>query len=135
MSGLIKSLKIVNFRSIRSQKLKLAPITVVYGHNSTGKSSLLYSLFVMRNIVLNPNQQPLAFFNLTFANLGDFQNVVFDHKERNFIEFEIETERNYTKLKYGISVRKNEGKFALRVDGKIKAELKVSITFPYPLNQ
>lgn len=131
---MIKSLKIKNFRSIRNQKVKIAPITVIYGHNGTGKSSILYSLFVFRNIVLNPNQQPLAFFNLIFANLGNFKKVVFDHREKNIIEFEIGVEKENSEIKYGITMHKNKGKFTLKAYGNFKSEVKVDMSFPYPLN-
>lgn len=132
---MINSFRVTNFRSIKNQEVKIAPLTVIYGHNSAGKSSLLYSLCILRNIVLNPNQQPLAFFNLTFANLGDFEKVIFDHKKGNFIVFENEVIKNSTKLRYEVSIRETEGKFTLKADGKIKAEFTVAVSFPYPLNQ
>lgn len=132
---MINSFRVTNFRSIKDLKIKIAPITVIYGHNSTGKSSLLYSLCVLRNIVLNPNQQPLAFFNLTFANLGGFEKVVFDHRKGNFIGFENEVKKDNTELKYEVQIRGTEGKFTLKVDGEIKAEFIVATSFPYPLNQ
>jgi len=60
-------LAIKNFRSIKEQVIELAPINVVYGPNGAGKSSLLYSLLTLKNVVLNPNQQPGGFFNYVFA--------------------------------------------------------------------
>jgi hypothetical protein len=133
---MIAGLRIANFRSIRNQKLKLAPITILYGHNSAGKSSILYSVAVLKNVVLNPNQQSLAFFNLGFANLGDFQKVAFDHKDENFVSFEVEVDApDGARINYEVSIRGAEGKFALRANGKFKVELKLAITLPYPLNQ
>ena len=44
-------LHIKNFRSIKQLDLEIAPITVLYGHNGTGKSSALYAPLTMRNIV------------------------------------------------------------------------------------
>jgi len=43
-----------NFRAIHDQELDIAPITVLYGMNGTGKSSVLYALLTLKNIVLNP---------------------------------------------------------------------------------
>ena len=43
-------LHIKNFRSIRQLDLELAPITVLYGQNGTGKSSALYAPLTMRNM-------------------------------------------------------------------------------------
>ena len=50
------NLEIKNFRSVKEQKIELAPITLVYGANGAGKSSLLYALLTLKNIILNPNQ-------------------------------------------------------------------------------
>lgn len=133
---MLTGLRIANFRSIRNQELKIAPITILYGHNSAGKSSALYSVAVLKNLILNPNQQSLAFFNIGFANLGEFQKVVFDHREENFLGFEVEAEvPDATKTSYGVSIRGAEGKLALRANGKFKVDLKLAITLPYPLNQ
>jgi len=132
---MIVGLKILNFRSIRNQEIKLAPITVLYGRNSTGKSSVLYSLVVIKNVILNPNQQSLGFFNLGFINLGDFQKVVFDHKDKNPIRFEMELHEDEVKMNYELMIRGSEGMFALKTDGKFKIELKLDVNFPYPLNR
>ena len=47
-------LHIKNFRSIKQLDLEIAPITVLYGHNGTGKSSALYAPLTLKNIVTNP---------------------------------------------------------------------------------
>jgi len=133
---MINALRIANFRSIRNQELKLAPITILYGHNSAGKSSFLYSLAVLKNAILNPNQQSLAFFNLGFANLGDFQKVVFDHKEESFVTFKAESNlADGTAVSYEVSIRGSEGKLVLNANDKFKVELKLAVALPYPLNQ
>jgi len=132
---MIEGLKILNFRSIKNQEIKIAPITVLYGHNSAGKSSILYSLAVLKNVILNPNQQSLGFFNLGFINLGDFQKVVFNHEEKNPIGFEIELHKDEVKINYEVIIQNSEGRFVLRTDGKLKVELKLDVKFPYPLNQ
>ena len=56
-------MEIRNFRSVKEQNIDLRPITVVYGPNAAGKSSVLYALLTLKNIVLNPNQNPGGFFN------------------------------------------------------------------------
>ena len=86
-------LDIKNFRSIRDQSVELAPITVLYGPNGSGKSSLLYSLLVMKNIILNLEKKKGDFFNLEFANLGDFGAVVHKHRIEDYVMFEISASR------------------------------------------
>lgn len=133
----ISGIEIKNFRSIKNQKVKISPITVLYGHNSAGKSSLLYSLFVLRNIILNPNQQSLAFFNLNFVNLGDYKKVVFDHKEKNIIEFIVDVEYENVVINYGVSIHDKKGKFVLdmtELDEAYEYMFKIDVNFPFPLN-
>ncbi len=89
-------LDIKNFRSIKDQSVELAPITVLYGPNGSGKSSLLYSLLIMKNVILNLEHQTGDFFNLDFADLGNFRAVVHNHQVQDYILFEIEcTEWEY----------------------------------------
>jgi AAA15 family ATPase/GTPase len=69
-------LTVKNFCSIQDQAVELAPITLLYGTNGSGKSSLLYALLTLKNIVLNSNRTGDEFFNYTFINLGNFDGVV-----------------------------------------------------------
>ena len=85
-------LHIKNFRSIKQLDLELAPITVLYGHNGTGKSSALYAPLTLRNIVSNPNQEISNFFNYGFTSLGQFSEVIFDHNPKNELELGISFE-------------------------------------------
>ena len=71
-------LHIKNFRSIENLDLELAPITVLYGHNGTGKSSALYAPLTLRNVVSNPNQGIPAFFDYRVIKLGTFEDVIFN---------------------------------------------------------
>ena len=85
-------LHIKNFRSIKQLDLEIAPITVLYGHNGTGKSSALYAPLTLKNIVMNPNQDIQAFFNYGFTSLGTFEEIVFDHNPNNELELGITIE-------------------------------------------
>jgi AAA15 family ATPase/GTPase len=85
----MEQLIIKNFRSIRDQRLSLAPVTIVYGPNGSGKSSLLYAPLVLRNLALNPTQSLSSLLNLGFMSMGDFKNVVFGHEVENTLELGI----------------------------------------------
>ena len=85
-------LHIKNFRSIKQLDLEIAPITVLYGHNGTGKSSALYAPLTLKNIVVNPNQHPQGFSNYGFTSLGEFSEVIFDHNPNNELELGITIE-------------------------------------------
>ncbi len=79
------------FRSIKMQRVELAPITVLYGPNGSGKSSLIYSLLVMKNVFLNMERQSGDFFDLGFVDLGDRRSVIHDHNVKEVIYLETET--------------------------------------------
>ena len=72
---MLSKLSVENFRSIQKCDVDLAPITVFFGPTSAGKSTLFYSLLVLRNFVLTPNTALDGLFNLGFQNLGDSKRV------------------------------------------------------------
>lgn len=116
-----------NFRSIHEQTLEIAPITVFYGANGTGKSSILYALLTLKNIVINPNQTVDAFFGYGFLGLGNFKAVVFDHNEQNQIALGVEVDD----IQYIVMLTPNAGEFSLIADGLI---MNLPVAFPYPAN-
>src|SRR3989442_14877246 len=76
---MLTNLHVQNFRSIESCDVELAPITILFGPTSGGKSTLFYALLVIRNFILNPNQALDGLFNLGFQNLGGFDACIFNH--------------------------------------------------------
>jgi len=70
----------------------LGKITVLTGPNNSGKSSIIYGLLTLKNVVLNPNQAVDSFLNLGFLNLGGFAQSVFMKKEISDIIMGIEVE-------------------------------------------
>lgn len=130
-------LRIKNFRSIRQQELELAPLTLVYGPNGAGKSSLLYALPTMKNIILNPNQNPNGFFNYLFANLGSFESLIYDHDMKNEMSFSIGIAAQEAEIEYRITLSDTTGTFtlSLKEGSGIKKELSLPVSFPYPANQ
>lgn len=131
-------LKVRNLRSIREQEVELASVTLVYGPNGAGKSSLLYALPILRNIALSSNQTLAGFFNLQFANLGGFEQLVFDHDSRSKIEIELTEELGKASVSYGASLTEKGGgefKLSYSAEGLQPLVLSLPVTFPYPANQ
>lgn len=85
----ITSLGLKNFKSIGSslQSIDIAPITLLFGPNSAGKSTVLQSLIYLREIVckrnLNPDQTELGG---NWLDLGGFKNLVHGHDLEESIE-------------------------------------------------
>lgn len=134
---MLNRLKIGNFRSLqKTQEVELAPITLIYGGNGAGKSSLIYALLVLKNMVLNPNQQPDAFFNLLVTNLGGFEQVVFDHRKQDAnMVLGVSIQEGTTQLDYAVSIKLNNGEFTLQAKNDFKLALSLEVTFPYPSNR
>lgn len=125
---MINKIKISNFRSIENAEVEIAPLTVLYGPTASGKSSLLYALIVLKNFIINPNQQSDGFFNLGFMNLGGFDNCVFNHEEEKAIVIYFSIDDG----EYGISLKKSSANISL--NSKI-ITMNAEITIPYALNQ
>jgi len=128
------TLKIKNFRSIANAEIELSPITVFYGPNGSGKSSILYSLLVLRNVLMNPNQSVDNFFNLSFTNLGGFEQVIFDHIKDEKIQLEIDYQTEDGSVKYGVDIGRKSGNFYIYTPKLMKNRVSLPVTFPYPAN-
>lgn len=129
---MLKKIIIQNFRSIEEAQITLAPITVVYGPTSSGKSSLLYSMLVLRNFVNNPNRQADGLFHLGFIDLGGFEACVFNHEGLRQISISIEYTNGAKPASYGLAFSKTEGRIRQTI-GEFAMEATVNI--PYGLNQ
>jgi predicted ATPase len=78
---MLKGLQLGNFKSWREVNAPLAPITGFFGTNSSGKSSLLQALLLMKQSAENSDiQQVLEFGNdKTLVDLGGFRDVIFQN--------------------------------------------------------
>lgn len=128
---MITRVNIKNFRSIESQNVELARITVLYGPTASGKSSLLYATQVLRNFVLNPNRQADGFFHLGFMDLGGFDACVFNHEARN-IGVAVTQDKDGGEITYGLTFGKTAGTVELKAG---TLAIKENIAIPYGLNQ
>lgn len=125
---MIERIKILNFRSIKEVEIDLSKINVIYGGTATGKSSILYSLIVLRNFVKNPNQPVDGIFNMGFLNLGGFDACVFNHDPSAEIKIGFSTGDG----EYEISFKKEQGRIKQKYD---QIEMEGSISIPYPVNK
>ncbi len=132
---MLKRIGIRNLRSIKDQEIEVAPITVLYGSNGSGKSTVMHALAILRNVVLNPNQPLDSFFNFPFANFGGFEQVVFNHNPREQIELVISDMQDSTQVDYKAILGKQRGGFCIRAARPWDATLEIETIFPYPTNQ
>lgn len=79
---MIESIKLSNFKAFSTkQNVGLKPITLVYGPNSAGKSSLLQSLLLLRQSMNEINIDDTALITKgKLLDLGNYHEMVHKHK-------------------------------------------------------
>lgn len=103
---LFKSLALKNFKCFEEVEVEFAPITLLTGANSSGKSSLIYSLLA----ILQTEQFPLYLSpNGKYVDMGSFEEMVFqsDVSKEISMTFDIENDLNY----YEYAFYKSQWKF------------------------
>jgi len=89
--GMIRELRIKNFKGWQDTGLiKMAPLTVFFGANSSGKSSIGHLLLTLKQTVDNPDRKTIIFpgGNNSPMQFGSLQNLIYHRKIGNTIEFE-----------------------------------------------
>lgn len=87
---MLTELSISNFKAWRATgKIRLAPITVFFGSNSAGKTSILQFLLMLRQTAESPDRHRVLHpgDRNTPVELGTFRDLVFEHELSNEIEF------------------------------------------------
>ncbi len=137
---MITGLYIRNFRSIRDASLNLGRFTVLNGENNSGKSSVLYALQVLKNIVTSPNRSMDDLLNLNFLNLGGIDEVRFQQKKDGEMRIGIRSEtferwkpEMHSQFYWRNDLRGNK----LQISGLIPFSFSgiLPVSFPYPLNK
>ena len=88
---MITHIRVQNFKSwADSGKVELAPLTGFFGTNSSGKSSLLQMLLLLKQSIEQEDVANVIFLGdeNSLVNLGNFQEVVHGHQEEELIELE-----------------------------------------------
>lgn len=133
---MIVNLHIENFRSLRNASLELGRFTVLTGANNSGKSSVLYALQVLRNMVKNPNRPADELFNLGFLNLGGIHEATFLMNKHSYLSLKITTQKRKTEILYGVSFDKVFGnKILIGGKGKFNFNNSLLVSFPYSINK
>ena len=73
----LTKLSLKNFRSFgEEQTIDFAPVTLLFGANSVGKSSVLMSLFYLQQVLDKGECDPKYLDALGYRNVGGFKNLV-----------------------------------------------------------
>ena len=78
---MIREIALEKFKAFsKEQKINLRPITLIYGANSSGKSSILQSMMMLGQ------SDGVDRINTRgrFVDLGSLQNAVYNHNQEHF---------------------------------------------------
>lgn len=89
---MITELSFSDFKSWQSvKKMRFSPITGLFGTNSSGKTSILQLLLMLKQTIESTDRAQVIEFGdeKTLTNLGSFRDVVYNHKTPGTIEFSV----------------------------------------------
>ena len=131
---MITKLCLENFRGIEKSEMDLGKLTVLTGPNNSGKSTIIYGLLALKNVVLNSNQSLDSFLNLGFLNLGGFSQTVYLKNDDLNIGLGIYVSKDRVDSQYSVSLGKKKSELNLKTINPFPMILKLEVTFPYALN-
>lgn len=77
---MLKQIGIENFKAFADlQEINLAPITLIYGANSSGKSSIIHALMVLKQSFLFPNLKGGIYSDKRILDVGNYATMVYSH--------------------------------------------------------
>jgi len=122
---MITEMSFGNFKSWkRVEKMRLAPITGFFGSNSSGKTSVLQLLLMIKQTVESTDRLQVLDFGSekSPANLGSFRDVIFSHQTPGSLNWHI-----LWRLDQALAVKKPEDKTAdLFVGDTVGLEVEIS---------
>jgi predicted ATPase len=90
---MLRKLHIRNFKAWKDTgEIRLAPLTVFFGTNSSGKSSLNQFILALKQTAQSPDRQRVLHLGdkSTLIDLGTYRDVTYNHSESGNIDFSLE---------------------------------------------
>ena len=110
----VKSISFENYKAFsKKQTMKLKPITILIGRNSSGKSSIAKLFTLLENSLMGDINEPLLLKNNGVELGADFDNLFFDNKPGALpLKFEIVFENN---IRIGVGLSKKSSGYGLEI--------------------
>lgn len=88
---MLKHLQLKNFKSWPTLDFKLAPITALFGSNSSGKSSIIQFLQMLKQTKDSTNTQAVIEFGdtSTSVELGSYRDAIYQHDITKILEWDL----------------------------------------------
>ncbi|MBU1618426.1 MAG: AAA family ATPase [Gammaproteobacteria bacterium] len=88
---MITNFELENFKAFsHKQSLKLAPITLIYGPNSSGKSSVIQALMMLQQTLKAADQDGKLITSGSSISLGTFESLIHKQDKKSTMQFTIE---------------------------------------------
>lgn len=90
-NDVFKNIGINNFKGFsQPQRIRLAPVTLIYGPNSSGKSSIIQALMLLKQSITRPSENGGLVSTGEYIDLGTFSSLMNRHNTQNDLEFSVE---------------------------------------------
>jgi predicted ATPase len=87
---MLQHLTIENFKAWKKADMRLAPLTGLFGANSSGKTSILQFLLMLKQTVESPDESLVLNLNGNYVDLGTFYDIISEHDLKNELVFKVE---------------------------------------------
>ncbi len=91
---MLHALELENFKAFgKRSRIPFAPITLIFGENSAGKSSILHALYLLKQTLERQDTEDLLLTRTPnhIVDLGSFQEMLFDHDLERTLSIRVET--------------------------------------------
>lgn len=76
---MLNHLQVENFKTWKKLSIEFSSITALFGANSSGKSSVIQFLLLLKQTKEATDRGLSLDFNGTYVKLGDYKDIIFDH--------------------------------------------------------
>ena len=103
----LRGLHVSNFKSLKDVSMEFKPLTVIIGPNSSGKSSILQSILLLKKLHLNQGNVAMpALFDIEgYINMGSWDHLVFD--ESSPMRFSLLVGGDDISFQYNVSISRD----------------------------
>ena len=91
---MLHALELENFKAFGERtRIPFAPITLIFGENSAGKSTILHALYLLKQTLERGEAGTLLLPRTEngIVDLGSFQEMLFDHDLKRTLSIRVET--------------------------------------------
>ena len=107
---MLKALTLSNFKGIsKTQEIRLAPLTLLFGANSSGKTSVLQSLLLLKQTIEEAESRDTVLLPRgRLIDLGNYKELIHDHESSRELSIGMRFDRGKSRMPADYSVSSEE---------------------------